>query len=260
MLLVTTTPGRGKLGGVVSAITHQGARMQARRNHTQPRTPSQRNNRQLTGATAKTWRALPASARTAWNEAAEPGRSGFQTFVQCNRNLQTIGLSFTLLYPQPRPTFPPLLNFTVAAVYQSGGPPYYLSFWQVDTTPEQGTQFGLVLRASQCLSQAKANIRKSDLRIIAAATNQPTTAYVPVNSWASAWGAGPTVGFVWFTLTLIDPVSGYASAPAKTKAYLNASPTPTPTPWTISFQQFGTTIAQEPGIIYEQDGTAIAGP
>lgn len=260
MLIVTTLPGRGKLGGVVASITRQSTRFHARSPHKQPMTPSQRNSGAITLSLAQQWRGLSESERIAWNDYAAIAQSGYQTFIACNRRLATIGVNTVLTAPAVRPTLPPLTAFAVTPIYSGGGPPTYLDFWQIDTAPEQDGTYALVVRATQCLSQAKANIRPSDLRIIAAGTGQGTPAYVPVSSWYRAWGSGPSVGWVTFTLALVDPASGISGPAVTARTYLDASPNPGPGTFEVTIQQEGTTIAVTGDQIYTQDNEAIAGP
>lgn len=260
MLLITTAPGSGKLGGVVSTRTRAGSRFHARTARTQPRTASQTNARALTGALSQVWRSLTPAQRTTWGNLASGARSGFNVFIACNRQLLSLGSAPILQAPPVRPTFPPLYNFAATPVYNQPAPPRGLWGWQLDTTPEIPFGWGLVARATQALSPAKGNIRPSDLRIIAAASNLSTPALIPASSWLAIWGSGPYAGAVTWELTLIDMRSGFASPAVRATALYSATLPPGPTTWQTTQQQDGTTIAITTDTLYTQEGEPIAGP
>lgn len=112
---------RGSLGGAVFARNPTGVYMRARTAPTQPRTPSQVNNRDQFTIASQAWRTLGSSLIQGWNAYAETlsrtnslgvryTPSGFQVFVEYTRNLQSIGI--TDLPTLPTATFnPPAYDF-----------------------------------------------------------------------------------------------------------------------------------------------------
>ena len=260
MQLLTVTPGSGKLGGAVSTQTRTGSRLHARSARIQPRTTRQVAARALTGSLASAWRALSPLHRKAWNALASGSLSGVNLFTSCNRNLLTLGAPGILAAPNPRPTFPAIHAFTVTPIYTGASQPRALYAWQLDTTPELDGTFAVVVRATQCLSAAKGNIRASDLRIVAAAPGVPTPAFIPSASWFAVWGSGPTEGTVTFELNLVDSNSGFAAPRVRASSPYDATGTPLPIGWTTTIEQEGLVIALVPSQIFQQDGEPIAGP
>jgi len=254
MLILTTLPGSGKLGGVVGSRTRQGQRFHARTAHQQPMSPSQRNSGAITLTLARAWRSLTASQREAWQLLAGQSSYGYNAFIACNRRLATIGLPPTLLAPGARPSFPAIINLEANAIYSSGEPGSFLTNWRIDTILEQTGLYGIVVRATQALSQAKANIRPSDLRVIFAGINTTTPLFIDISAWLAVWGAGPSVGWVTFQVNLVDPQTGLAGTPASCRIYINAAPGGGPGSNTVIIEQQGVEIAVTTGIIYEQGG------
>ncbi len=258
MQLLTTLAGTGKLAGVVGSTGRTGLRLQARAAHSQPRTTSQQNARALTGSLAGTWRALTPAQRLAWNAAATGALSGVNLFTSCNRNLLTLGVSPILCAPGARPTFPPLTGFTVQPIYSASDLPRTLVSWVVTTQPALDGSFAAVLRATQCLSQAKANIRPSDLRILAAVQQPVTPLFIPQAAWWNLFGEGQQQGQVTITLNLVDLNTGYASTPVSCSAAYSVTPGVGPVAAYVTIEQDGVTIAVTEGITYEQGGVVIA--
>ena len=259
MQLLATLAGAGKLGGVVGTHGRAGAQLRARTARTQPRSVSQTHARALTGSVAALWRDLAPSDQAGWAALAENPQTGYSTFAACARNLLTIGLLPVPTPPGQRPTFPPILSFEVTPEYTSPALPRVLSTWLIDTVPTIPASFATVLRVTQCLSQAKANIRASDYRVAqtrsAAFENDSYTAA----AWESLWGQGPSTGNVTFKLNLVDPLTGFASPAVNAFSFYTVTG-PTPPPGgTVTLEQEEVPIAVTTGIVYEQDGTAIAG-
>lgn len=258
MQLLTTLAGTGKLAGVVGSTGRTGLRLQARAAHSQPRTTSQQNARALTGSLAGTWRALSPARRQAWNRLATGSMSGVNLFTSCNRNLLTLGVSPILCAPGARPTFPPLTGFTVQPIYSASDLPRTLVSWVVTTQSALDGSFAAVLRATQCLSEAKANIRASDLRILAAVQQPVTPLFIPQAAWWNLFGEGQQQGQVTFTLNLVDLNTGYASAPVSCSAAYSVTPGVGPVAAYVTIEQDGVIIAVTEGITYEQSGVVIA--
>jgi hypothetical protein len=258
MQLLTTLAGTGKLAGIVGSTGRAGIRLHARAAHTQPRTANQQNARALTGSLAGAWRALTPAQRLAWNAAATGALSGVNLFTSCNRNLLTLGLTPIVCAPGAAPAFPPLSGFQVQPAYSAADLPRTLVSWVVTTQPALVGRFAAVLRATQCLSPAKASIRPSDLRVLAALP----AAYTPLNVARAAWwalfGEGQQAGQVSFTLNLVDPDTGYAGPAVATSAPYLVTSSVTPVEGYVTIKQNGVIIATTTGITYEQGGTVIA--
>ena len=258
MQLLTTLAGTGKLAGVVGSTGRAGIRLHARAAHSQPRTTSQQNARALTGSLAGTWRALSPAQRLAWDAAATGALSGVNLFTSCNRNLLTLGLTPIVCAPGAAPAFPPLSGFQVQPAYSAADLPRTLVSWVVTTQPALDGSFAAVLRATQCLSQAKANIRASDLRILAAVQQPVTPLFIPQAAWWYLFGEGQQQGQVTFTLNLVDLNTGYAGTPVSCSTAYSVTPGVGPVAAYVTIEQGGVIIAVTEGITYGQSGTVIA--
>ena len=126
---------RGSIGGDTFARNPTGMYVRARTAPTQPRTASQVANRSNFTTAAQAWNGLSAATRLAWNAYADTttkkdslGQSytpaGFQTFVSCMRNLQTLGLTAVPELPNPNFAAPPV-DFPGVAWSATGGALYY---------------------------------------------------------------------------------------------------------------------------------------
>ncbi len=109
--------GRNKLGGTVWSRNRSGVYQRAHVAPTQPRTTLQQANRASFAASANLWRSLSSSQVSGWNTFADltPWTdtlghtykpSGFQLFMQCQRNLSLVGASPVLTPPTAMPAFP----------------------------------------------------------------------------------------------------------------------------------------------------------
>ena len=260
MQLVTTLPGSGKLGGVVATRGRIGAQLVIRAARSQPRSTSQNATRATIGALAAGWRALCAADKAAWNALANGSSSGVNLFTACNRRLMTIGAPGVLTAPGARPTFPPIANLTATVRATAEGPTAEIYAWEITTDPPIAPSFGLVLRSSACLSQAKASIRAGDLRITATAAHQGTPVFLPFTSWLRIWGAAQLLGNITFALNLVDLQSGFASPQVTTTTPTQAQASTPPLTWSTLVSQEGVTIAQIPETIFEQESSPITGP
>ena len=259
MRLTTTSPGSGKLGGVVASTGRAGTRLAARTQKRQPRSPSQTNSRAITGALAAAWRSLTPAQQKAWNTAAVSPASGFNTFVKCNRNLATIGATSPYPLPSPTPTFPALTPFTATPVYSSPTPPADLSGWLLTFNPELNTGSTIVLRASAAVSAGRGNIRTSELRVIGVFTLSLGETLFINNDWYAVHGDPPPVGQVLFAANCIDPVSGWTSTQVTAAAPFNIN-APTPPPGgQILIEINGVPVADVTLDVIQFNSTPVAG-
>jgi hypothetical protein len=166
MQLLSPFPGSGKLGGVVGSRGRAGYQLRARVASCNPRSSGQQQARARTGALASLWRSLPPGTRVAWDSLASGNQSGYNLFVANNRRLATLGVPSIVSPPRQIPSLPTLAPFTVAPIYDTNGGVTTLTAWAL-TFPFIGSHtYSLVLRASASLSQAKANLRPSDMPVV----------------------------------------------------------------------------------------------
>jgi hypothetical protein len=130
---------RASLGGTVFSRNPSGVYTRARVAPTQPRTPSQQNNRANFAAQTQAWRTLTPAQRLGWNNAAptvtlknslgkEYSPSGFQLYVSRNRNLTLAGQSAISDYVEPTlPIGPPDWTIQPPEVFEG-----HMGFWQAD--------------------------------------------------------------------------------------------------------------------------------
>lgn len=253
-------PVRGKAGGTVASDGRAGAQLRARVTIRNPNTTRQRNARALFAALTGAWRSLTPQQRAAWNDAAEPPATGLNLFTACNRNLATLSQAPLLTTPQPRPAFPPIEQLTAAAIYDSTGPTTQLQDFIITTEPAPPVNVPGVLRASMCLSAARANVPLTLLRVAAISNTWPGTAILPTAPWLALFGIGPSVGAVTFALHFIDPASGYASTPATATAAYSTTDQAPPATWSTTIEQEGSPIATITETVFEQGNEGIAGP
>ena len=214
----------GKLGGVVASHGRAGAQLRAHTLNRQPRSSSQQQARALTGSLPSRWRALSAAQRASWSALAvhcvrrdrlgvAHTLAGYALFVSCSRNLLTASPTSALTTARTPIPLPALLGLAATPLYNDPLSPTVLLGFTLTWAPLVSLGSVGVLRASQPLSKAKANIRTSDLRIVQVLAPCPASSVVVNAGWLSIWGDGPATGRVTFTLTLIDPISGFSGVP-----------------------------------------------
>jgi len=260
MLIATLTPGRGTLGGAVATATPHGARFHARAVRTQPRTASQTQVQARAHALAFAWRTLSPTQRAGWQTLASGAASGYNLFFACNSNLLAIGQPGILAPPGSRPAFPALSALTVTTLYNIPTPPNSVFAWQLDTMPALTAVTGVVARMTGLLSPTKANIRPSDLRIVATGNSCTTPLFIPRDSWFRVFGHVAGSGRITFELTLIDPLSGFAGPTLRAStAYSSLAPTET-IEWDTQYLINGGLAAFIPNQVFEIEGEVVAGP
>jgi hypothetical protein len=258
MRFVTNTPGSGTLGGAVAFTGRAGAQMRARSPRTQPRTPSQTNNRARVGALASAWRSLSASQREAWAEFAQGGQNGFNLFIQRNRNLQAIGAQGLTLLPAAPRTVPQFGTFIASAYYTLSDPVGLLDGFGVSF-------FGLVpqnvlgvVSATAILSPTRANLSRSLFRDVYVWDPEHYEGLFPFADYLAAWGRSQASGLVTFSVKLIDPQTGfawprlYATAPVTQPAW-NQFP-----PYAVIIETEGQEAAAIPAQTIEIEGSPVA--
>lgn len=234
LIIATNGAASGKAGGFVASHGRAGAQFRAQVINRQPRSASQQQARALTGSLAPAWRALTNAQRQGWSLLAssvlradalgqERPLSGYTLFVSCCRNLLSIGGAATIAAPPTPPTFPAIAAFSAAALYTAPPPSNFLSGFALTWAPATLSPFAGVIRASAALSPTRGNVRPSDLRIIASLDPLPAGGVTVSDSWLSTWGVPPPTGTVTFSLSLVDPASGFASPAVRATAPINAA-------------------------------------
>lgn len=234
LVIATNGAASGKAGGFVASHGRAGAQFRAQVINRQPRSASQQQARALTGSLAPAWRALTNAQRQGWSQLAssvlrtdalgqEQPLSGYTLFVSCNRNLLSIGEAAIIAAPPAPPAFPAIAAFTAAALYTAPPPENFLSAFALAWTPAALSPFAGLVSASAALSPTRGNVRPSDLRIVAALNPLPLSGVNLLATWITAWGAPPPNGTVTFSLTLLDPASGFASPAVRATAPINAA-------------------------------------
>jgi len=83
----------GKLAGSVFQLSYGGFQLRSKVSPRNPRVARQQNQRMSQAFIAASWRDLTPTERQSWIDGAPVGFSGFNFFVQSNRNLSLIGLA-----------------------------------------------------------------------------------------------------------------------------------------------------------------------
>lgn len=260
MRVITSNPGSGTLGGVIGTHGRSGYSLSARSASTGSASKAKTNALAVVSALATQWRTLSASQQTGWAALASSSQTGYLLYISCNRNRSTLGLSPISEAPAARPALPALTGAVIVPFYSAATPPRSLRAWQIVTEPPLDGTYGLVARLTQSLSKAKANIRASDLRIVAAGQQTITPAFVPYSSWSNRWGDGPLEGLVTCELNLVDLPTGFAGTAVRASAVYSASSVPASSNWSTVLDQNGNEIAVLPNQIINIDGTVVAGP
>lgn len=259
----------GKAGGVVATRGRAGAQLRARPKPAQPRTPAQTNARALTGSLPAAWRSLTFAQRAAWAALATTvtakdrlGQahpySGYTLFIKLSRQLASIGLYPPNPTPQPTPAFPPTQFLSATALYAGSSPGIYLSGFAIFADNADATTLIPTLSATAALSQAKANIRASDLKVIAQSWPVITDPGSALTAWLARFGALAPPSVITFQLVLTDPVTGWTSTPLLvTTPLILYAPQPT-IPGLLTIQVETTTVAQTPNTYIKVSGSTVA--
>jgi len=233
------------------------------------RTPSAIQAQAITGALPGLWRLLTPAEQTTWGELAStlPARdalgqtitlSGYALYIACTRRLITIGITEPLTSAPTAPSVPPIYGFQASPLYNDPTDPTALYDIQLTTAEPLPNGFIPVLRASAAVSQARGNIRASNLRVIQAGAIWPSQPQSALDSWQAIYGTTPPVGTITFELSLVDPASGLVGAAVRTSTSHSFTPVPTPPPGDLTIQIEGTTVAVVSDGSISIEGTVIA--
>lgn len=242
----------------MGSSTKLGARLATRPLRLQPRTARQTNAQALTGQIPALWRSLSETQRQGWQRIAPPGQSAYALFVANNRNLLTAGAPPATDPPFEVPVLPPILWFDVQPVYDDPlSPTELLGFtlgYQVLTS---GSLAG-VFRATSVLSKAKANVRASDVRVIASLNPLPQDSTTLPVEWQRVYGRFGGIGRVTFLFNLVDIWTGFASPAVRAFADLRVNAGAFPIAQTLIIEVDSEDVAAVPSSAVSVDGTPIA--
>lgn len=259
----------GKLGGLVGSRGRAGHQLRARIIPRQALTDSSSEARAITGGLPGLWRKLTTAEQNTWADLAQsiPARdtlgqlltlSGYALYIACSRRLLTIGITEPLCAAPAASSIPPIYGFTATPVYAAPGAAQNLTDIALSTAAPLPPNFLPVLRASAALSQTRAYIRPSNLRVIQAGVTWASQPYSALALWQQVYGTTPPGGTITFELSLVDPVSGLVGAAVRAATTYSYTPTPPPIPGTLTVEVEGQTIAVIPDSYVEIEGEAIA--
>lgn len=238
LILTQFEAASGKAGGLIFSRGRAGSQIRANVPPAQPRTARQQDSRALMAAICACWRALTGAQRQAWNDFAQSltfrdklGQtfvpSGYTTFVKRQRARASIGLYSFLENPPNELRLPAMAFCSANPVYVNPSTPSGLSGFTLTYGPPIQPIYGLLVRASRSLSQAKRNFRQSDWRIVARYVEAPAESVFIGEEWLFIYGSFPPIGSVSFELAVIDPLSGALSVPIScSAAYVFAARAP----------------------------------
>ena len=172
--------------------------------------------------------------------------------------LLTIGITEPLCAAPAASSIPPIYGFTATPVYAAPGAARNLTDIALSTAAPLPPNFLPVLRASAALSQTRAYIRPSNLRVIQAGVTWASQPYSALALWQQVYGTTPPGGTITFELSLVDPVSGLVGAAVRAATTYNYTPTPPPIPGTLTVEVEGQTIAVIPDSYVEIEGDVVA--
>ena len=261
----------GKAGGIVASRGRTGAQVCARVQRTQPRSSTQQNARAQTGQIAGLWRNLTHAQRQGWNALASSitrqdrlGQSytpsGYALFLSNNRTLATFGTIGQLITAPTLSTFPAIDSFSAQPVYDNPTAPQNLIGFALNYAPVPPPQMAAIIRATAPLSAPKANVRCSDLRVIAALDPLPPNSVVLFSSWLELFGTPTPVGTVVFELNLVDPLTGFTAPAVRAACSSNRNGASPYTPNTITVEINSDTVATLENQYIELNGTIVASP
>jgi hypothetical protein len=214
------TQASGSIGGATASTNRGGNYFRARVAPIQPRTPAQQAVRAALSAFSSTWRTLTAAQILGWNALASGVTlhdslgnaykpTGAQLFVECNVNLQNIGLPSITTPPASAPTIP--YGGQPTLVYVGTGTKT-LTITFPNSLPADAIA-GLI-SATRGLSAGISYIGKSEYRIIGyAGGDELDTGYNILAPYTAKFGAPTTGSIVAVSTTIIDSATGFASQP-----------------------------------------------
>lgn len=266
---LTTSAASGKLAGVVGLRGRTGNILRARIVPRQSLTVSASEARAITGGLPALWRKLTAAEQQSWAQLAEElphvnalgesgALSGYALYIACSRRLLTIGITQPLQGAPSLPAIPPVEGFSAQAIYSPPGTAPTLTDIQLSTAGPLPPGLLPVVRASAALSQARGNIRASNLRVIQAGAEWPTQPVSALALWQAIYGTFPPAGTITFELSLVDPVSGLVGAAVRAAAGFAYTPVPPPTPGTVTVEVEGETVATIPDTYIQVEGETVA--
>jgi hypothetical protein len=259
----------GKLGGLVGSRGRSGSQLRARIIPRQALTVSSSEARAITGGLPGLWRKLTPAEQNTWADLAQsiPARdalgqlltlSGYALYIACSRRLITIGVTEPLCVAPAASSIPPIYGFTATPIYAAPGAAQSLTDIVLATVAPLPPNYLPVLRASAALSQGRANIRPSNLRVIQAGATWGSQPYSALALWQQVYGTTPPGGTITFELSLVDPASGLVGAPVRAAAtYYPTKPTPPPVQ-TLTVEVEGETVAVIPDSYIEVEGNTVA--
>ena len=210
----------GKLGGIVASHNRNGTYLRHHSIPVQPRTPAQRLVRNQLAGFSSYFKSLSAADVSGWNALAATitlksklgttyNPTGQQLFVSCNKHLAEIGITTILETAPTVPTIPAITAFSVANV-GTIGTPEAVTAMVASIAPALPANFGLVIRATSCMTTGRTFAGKSLFRTIGYEAVASAFANDFYSYYAARFGALPQSGIIQVALKLVDPASGFA--------------------------------------------------
>lgn len=213
MQILTTLPGSGKLGGIVSTQTRLGSRLLS---HPLRKTPSSQAQRQACNnfaAIASGWRALTSAQQAAWNAAAPGKQTGISLWMRRTYRAMLAGNAAGLLYPAENETESQIMSATLTPTYATSDETQYLSALALTWSGDFTTDAAMIIAASGIISSAIDQLPRTRLKIIASAAATASQPLDVMEAWTAVYGSSGTSGNLLILLEAVSPTSGKSSPP-----------------------------------------------
>jgi hypothetical protein len=256
----------GKLGGIVASHNRNGTYLRHHAIPVQPRTPAQRQVRNQLAGFSSAFKSLSAANVAGWNALAATitlksklgttyNPTGQQLFVSCNKHLAEIGITTMLLTAPTVPTIPAITAFSVADVGTISSPAQVTSM-AASISPALPANFGLVIRATSCMTTGRTFAGKSLFRTIGYEGVASSFANDFYSYYTARFGALPQSGIIQVALKLVDPASGFAG-PEVTANFQFYQPVGTNLFTLAVANQSGTTTSGSGTVTYSAEATGV---
>lgn len=214
-----TSSASGKLGGVVASHNRNGQYFRKHSTPTQPRTASQKTQRNLLASLSSQFKSLTSEQISGWNALGATVTlksklgttyhpTGQQLFVSCNRHLNEIGVTDTLTTAPSVPSFSTISAFTITQGGTSDAPANVTAITVTDPS-SWDSNMGVVIKGSSVQSLGRSFFGKSLYRTIGgyqSGTNVPTDF---LTIFKDRFGPLPQSGIISFKAFYVDPASGF---------------------------------------------------